>query len=339
MMMMICILSLTGFVGMHVLKQLLEADYVVRVVTRSADKVEALKKTFSQHQNAIEVAMVKDQLAEGAYDEATNGVDAVVHIASPFTFAVEDVDKDLVQPAIKMATNMLEAANKSKSVKRVVLTSSLAAIVDPFKGGLFADVTYTSESWNPITKEQIEGPILGYLGSKKLAEEAAWKFVEEKKPGFDLVTHCPSLVVGEPLQHVSSMDKLNTSCQSIYSLFDAKSIPDNQFPFVVDVVDVARAHVQSLKVAEAGSKRFILSGSQYSFQLIVDAIRKEYPQLQSRMITGNVGEDENKGKTIARLDVSPAEKILGIKFANWHDTIIRDTVPALLELEARLSKA
>jgi len=322
---------------MHILKQLLQASYSVRVISRSQEKGEALKSTFSQYKSKIEIANVQDQLAENAYDEAAQGVDYIIHTASPFIMNAQDVKKELLDPAIKMAINMLSAAHKSKSVKRVALTSSLAAIVNPFEGGLFADVTYTGESWNPIKEEQVEGPVLGYLGSKKLAEEAAWDFVKKNKTTFDLVTHCPSLVVGKPLQHVESMAKLNTSSANIYNLFDTKKIPDNQFPFLVLVDDVAKAHVKSLEVAEAGSKRFILSGDRYSFQLIVDAIRQEFPELQKRMCVGETGVDENKGKTLARLDVSPAEKILGIQFANWHDSIIKETVPSLLELEKRLS--
>jgi NADPH-dependent methylglyoxal reductase len=178
---------------------------------------------------------------------------------------------------------------------------------------------------------------LGYLGSKKLAEEAAWNFVKDNKTSFDLVTHCPSLVVGEPLQHMSSMKQLKTSNQYIYNLFDVKEIPDNQFPYLVHVDDVAKAHVQSLTVSEAGGKRFILSGDRYSFQLMLDGIRKDFPELRERMITGQPGVDENKDKVLAKLDVSPAEKLLDIHFKSWQDSVLKGTVPSLIALEKRLS--
>lgn len=322
---------------MHVLKQLLEGDHSVRVISRSQEKGEALKAELTAYSDKIQVAMVEDQLADGAYDEAAQGVDFIIHTASPFIMNATDVKSELLEPAKKMAINMLSAARKSKSVQRVVLTSSLAAIVNPFAGGLFADVTYTGDSWNPITEEQVQGPVLGYLGSKKLAEEAAWKYVKEYNTSFDLVTLCPSLVVGQPLQHVTSMSKLNTSNQAIYNLFDTKEIPENQFPYLVHVDDVAKAHVQSLTVKEAGGKRFILSGDRYSFQFIIDAIRKEFPHLQSRMCVGKPGVDENEGQTLARVDSSPAQEILGIKFQLWHEAVIKGTVPHLLDLEKQLS--
>jgi nucleoside-diphosphate-sugar epimerase len=324
---------------MHILKKLLEAGHTVRVVSRSEEKGKALKESFREHSSKVEVTLVADQLAESAYDDAVRGVDAVIHTASPFIMNAKNVKTELLEPAMTMTTNMLSAAHKSGSVRRVVLTSSLAAIVNPFEGGLFADKIYDGASWNPITEDQVEGPVLGYLGSKKLAEDLAWKFVEKNKPSFDLVTHCPSLVVGAPLQHVKSMSKLNTSSSNIYQLFDAKDIPSNQFPCLVHVDDVANAHVRSLTAAEAGGKRFILSGDRYSFQLIVDEMRKTFPELRERMCVGNPGVDENKGKTLARLDVNPARELLGIRFTNWYDTIIRDTVPALIALEENLSHA
>lgn len=148
---------------------------------------------------------------------------------------------------------------------------------------------------------------------------------------------CPGLVVGAPLQDVKSMDKLNTSDASIYNLFDTKEVPDNQFPVVVSVTDVAKAHVAALRVKEAGGHRFILTGDYYSFQLIIDAIREKYPEMRERMIVGKPGVSEVT-KKLAKIDTTPAQKILRIKFANWRQSIIEETVPALLELEKKLGK-
>lgn len=158
---------------MHVLKELLQNRHRVRVISRSQEKGDHLKSQFSQYSSAIDVEVVKDQLATGAYDAATKNVEAIIHTASPFIMTAKDNEEELIKPAIAMATNMLNAAHKSPSVKLIVLTSSLAAIVDPFNGGNFKDTTYTGDSWNPIKRDQAEGPALGYLASKTLAERAA----------------------------------------------------------------------------------------------------------------------------------------------------------------------
>lgn len=322
---------------MYILKELLETGHKVRVVSRSQEKGKALQQSFQKYAANIDIAEIDDQLAPNAYDKAIKGVDSVIHVASPFVMNAEDNEKDLYAPAVNMADNMLKAAANEPSVKRIVLTSSVAAVADPMGGGLFKETTYTPESWNPITKDTAEGPTLGYMMSKKLAEQSAWDFVSEKKPQFDLVTICPTLIAGAPIQHVTSMDKLNTSCAMIYSLFDAKEIPENQFPCVVDVSDVAKVHVQALHVKEAGGKRFIADGANFSWQEVLDAAREKYPELKDRMMKGKPGKTEIDLKKVTPIDKSATEKILGIKFKGWKETIVDETIGGLLKLEHDLN--
>ena len=91
--------------------------------------------------------------------------------------------------AIIGTTGILKAIKKSApTVQRVVITSSFAAIFDPYKGH-WPEKTYSEADWNPITEEQaLENPANGYRASKTFAERAAWKFVEEEKPNFSLAT-------------------------------------------------------------------------------------------------------------------------------------------------------
>jgi nucleoside-diphosphate-sugar epimerase len=249
-----------GFLGMHILEELLATNHSVRVLTRSQEKGEHIESQFPTSALPLDVIVVEDQLAEGAYDKAAQGVEAVIHTALPFFFTAKDNEEEMIKPARAITFKMLSAAAKSASVRRVMLTSSLAAMVNPFNGLAFKDTTYTAKTWNSVKRDQVEGPVLEYLALKMFAERDAWDFVEREKPLFDLVTMCPTLVVGVPLQEVKSMDQLNTSFAVLYSLFDAKQIPDNGFPCVVSVTDVAKAHVRSLDVKEARGHRFICHG-------------------------------------------------------------------------------
>ena len=136
--------------------------------------------------------------------------EAVIHTASPFHFNVTDTKKDLLDPgmpnrgfyslqccnrancyilAIIGTTGILTAIKKSApSVKRVVITSSFAAILDGTKGNRPGYV-YSEADWNPITEEQaIQTPTNGYRASKTFAEKAAWDFVEREQPNFTLAT-------------------------------------------------------------------------------------------------------------------------------------------------------
>lgn len=92
-----------------------------------------------------------------------------------------------------------------------VITSSFAAILDPGKGNN-PGKAYSEDDWNPITWEGgLDNAINGYRASKKLAEKAAWEFVEREKPNFSIATINPPLVLGPPKPYISSLENLNTS--------------------------------------------------------------------------------------------------------------------------------
>src|SRR6201999_1754652 len=102
---------------------------------------------------------------------------AVVHTASPFHFKVTDVQKQLLDPAVIGTTGVLKSVKKyAPSVKRVVITSSFASIVNPFKGA-WPEHTYSEKDWGTVTHEEaIKNPRNGYRASKTFAERAAWDF-------------------------------------------------------------------------------------------------------------------------------------------------------------------
>jgi|TARA_R110002003_G_scaffold121_19_gene10799 nucleoside-diphosphate-sugar epimerase len=103
----------------------------------------------------------------------------------------------LIDPAVIGTTGILKAIKKSApSVKRVVITSSFASIVNGSKG-FWPGHTYSEEDWNPITsQEATENPMMGYRASKTFAEKAAWDFIEKEKPNFTLSTINPPMVFG-----------------------------------------------------------------------------------------------------------------------------------------------
>jgi nucleoside-diphosphate-sugar epimerase len=94
---------------------------------------------------------------------------------------------------------MLKAIKKNApGVKRVVITSSFASIINANKGNSWIEHTYSEKDWNPITAEEaVQNPSNGYRASKTFAERAAWEFVEKEKPNFTLSTMCPPLVIGK----------------------------------------------------------------------------------------------------------------------------------------------
>jgi nucleoside-diphosphate-sugar epimerase len=110
-----------------------------------------------------------------------------------FHFTVTEVQKELIDPAVIGTTGILKSIKKNApSVKRVVITSSFASIIDASKGPSW-DHKYSEADWNPITPEQaVESPAFGYRASKTFAEKAAWDFVEKEKPNFTCVPFIPT---------------------------------------------------------------------------------------------------------------------------------------------------
>jgi dihydroflavonol-4-reductase len=183
----------------------------------------------------------------------------VIHAASPYVLDVQDAQRDLVDPAVKGTLAMLQAAAGSARVKRVVVTSSMAAVTDEPDGRVL-----TENDWNEKSS-LTRNP---YYFSKAEAERAAWRFMAEQNPGFDLAVINPFIVVGPALNAA-----INTSNQIFVDL--AKGV----YPAVmaidwgfVDVRDVAEAHVRALIAPEA-SGRYICAAGNRDMGQVVAALR------------------------------------------------------------------
>ena len=166
-----------GFLGSHILSLLLKSSYSVRAIVRSQSKADQVLKDFPEAGSSLDFGIVPDITASHAFDSVIQSqppFDAVIHTASPYLYSVvTDNLKDLIEPAIKGTEEILKSIKShAPGVKRVVLTSSCAAVLD-FSAGDNGKV-YTEADWNPTTWEQaVEGDMATcYRGSKKFAEKA-----------------------------------------------------------------------------------------------------------------------------------------------------------------------
>lgn len=234
-------------------------------------------------------------------------------------------------------TGILKAiARSAPSVRRVVITSSFAAILDKDK---VADpaTTFTEASWNPVTLADIHAsPADAYRASKKLAERAAWDFVSDggANPGFDLVTINPPMVFGPVVHYLAGLDAINTSNERFVGLVQGRwkegGIPETGTYIWTDVRDVALAHVLAFEKPELGGKRLFVTSGFYCNHEILDVVRKNFPALKDQL----PGEDVKGGELPAedklfKLDNSETTKALGIKWATIEKTTV-DTINSLL---------
>ena len=198
------------------------------------------------------------------------GCELVFHTASPFTSDFEDAKKDLIEPAVKGTDNVLSQANKTASVKRVVLTSSCAAIYTDAKDVQDApNNILTEDIWNTTASLDYQP----YSYSKTLAEKKAWNINKQQKQ-WDLVTINPSLVMGPPLN-----PKATTS--ESFSLL--KQLGDGTFKMgapkigigLVDVRDVAEAHYKA-GFTPSAKGRYITSAHNTNFVELGEALAPKY---------------------------------------------------------------
>ncbi|KAG8156921.1 hypothetical protein KVR01_013143 [Diaporthe batatas] len=325
----ILVTGATSFVGTHVIKQFLQNGYHVRGQARSESSAKRIYKAFPDAGDALTTVIVPDITAANAFDEAVKDVAGVIHTASPFVLQVQDNERDLLGPAVKGTTRVLEAvAAHAPQVKRVVVTSSFASIVDPVQG-YRPGHTYTEEDWNPVTYEEAKAGsgTVAYCGSKKIAEKAAWDFVEEKKPNFTVSTICPPMIYG-PVEHDADIKNLNTSIADIYRFMDGseKEPGATGFPAFADVRDVGEAHFRAYERAEPG--RFFITSGNFEYIDVCRVLRATLPDRKDK-----IPDPEATARAdFYKVDNSRTGRELGMSFTSL-DKCIRDTALSLVALE------
>lgn len=329
----------TGYIAQHIAQDLVSHGYKVVGTVRSTEKGDRLKKNLGSN---FTYEIVKDIGVKGAFDEALKAhpeVTVFLHTASPFHFNVQDVEKDLLNPAVEGTKNALSAiATHAPQVTRVVVTSSYASIFTIEKD---ADSKnhFDEDSWNEITWEEAKAdPAHGYCGSKTFAEKAAWDFVKNEKPHFKLSTVNPSYVFGPQAFSSEVTDTLNTSAEIINSVLKLK--PDDEVPSVsglyVDVRDVAKAHRIAFEKEDAAGQRLFTSSTQrFHAQDILDIVNENFSQLKGKIPVGKPGSGTELTKGNASVNNDRTKKLLGFEFINLKKSVI-DTIQQLLDVNKKL---
>ncbi|KDN40497.1 hypothetical protein RSAG8_08117, partial [Rhizoctonia solani AG-8 WAC10335] len=261
-----------GFVAAWVCKSFLDAGYTVRGTVRSQSKGEQLASIFKGSEGRFEYAIVEDMIVGGAFDKAVKGVQGVLHLACPTTFIADD-PQELIRPALNGTLSVLESIGKhAPGVRRVVYTSSAAAIIDESKP---LGTVFTDDNWNEFSVKEVEknGRNAGkhkYRASKVLAERAAWSEAE-RQDRWDLVAIHPAVTLGPIIHPISGPSQLNTSISMLYNIISKSDSELSQEELLTfnnfgDVRDVALAHLRAMQYENAGGQRFITANGAYTWQ-------------------------------------------------------------------------
>ena len=231
-----------GYIGSWIVKKLLEKGCHVHAAVRdpdNKDRVGHLQEMLYNVPGTLTLFKT-DLLKDGSYDSAMQDCELVYHTASPVVFNTQNPQQDLIDPALQGTKNILASVARTPSVKRVVLTSSIAAIyTDGASMQAQGIEKFTEEHWNTGSSLHYNA----YAYSKALAEQAAWDIVQaQDKKRWDLVVINPGFVVGPTLSK-----KVESSLQLVKRLGDG-SMKHGTLDMslnIVSVRDVAKAHVQA----------------------------------------------------------------------------------------------
>ena len=328
---------------------------------RTESKGQAIVNTIDEPlRHLVSYVVVDDVAREGAFDAAlqTNTFDYVIHTASPYELHVSDPVRDFLDPAVRGTRGLLQSVHKhAPSVRRVVLTSSSAAMINPHDHA----AVYNETCWRPMTWADAQLPQNAYVASKVFAERAAWALVNgtddldsagetallpashARATSFDLsVINC-TYTFGPVQRWLTSLDSINASNQRIRDLALGRwlksdtgggGMPPTRPVFTwVDVRDVAVAHVQAMLVPEAGGRRFYVVGGHFSNGRLAGVVRSMSSEILAERIPPVDDTPDDMPPDVYQFDNSRSRDMLGITTYRSLEESVMDTVNSVLELE------
>ncbi|KAL2495274.1 Anthocyanidin reductase [Forsythia ovata] len=251
-----CVVEGTGLMASLLIKLLLEKGYSVNTTVRDPGNEKKISPLLALQSLGKLKIFQADLTDDESFIGPITGCDIVFHVATPTNFASEDPENDMIKPAIEGVINVMSACSKAGTVKRVVFTSSAAA----------------------ITVNQLHGKGLGYPVSKILAEKTAWKLAKENN--IDLITIIPSLMSGHSLtpdipSSISLATSLITGNELLINQLKGMQMLSGSIS-LTHVEDVCRAHV-FIAEKESASGRYICCAVNTSVCELAKFLNEIYP--------------------------------------------------------------
>ena len=335
---LVLVTGATGHIGSCVLLHLLRHGYRVRAAVRSEEKIaEVLSQPQIRALNPryrLTFALVPDISVPRAYDQAVEGVTHIIHLASPLATNVgipSHLHEDFfIKPAVEGTINLLKAADMAGTVRRVVITSSIVALV-PYAEmeGLTKRSPLdpvTADNRIPFVPGPYESTFAAYAASKVAALHSAEAWMARERPAFDAVYLHPGFVLGRNNNATTHRQLMQGTNSIVLALLLGKRFGPYA-GITVHVDDVAKAHVKSLSPSVAGNQSYIL-GQSSRWNEAREIAKRYYPEAFNRkrfVMGGSV-------KT-ARIpfDISITEATFGFEFANFKEQV-KSVVDQFLQL-------
>ncbi|KIW69903.1 hypothetical protein PV04_02220 [Phialophora macrospora] len=311
----------TGLVGFRVLTELLERQYKVRLAVRSEAKIKAIEEALASKYAAavheLEFIIVPDMVVDHAFDDAVKGVKYIVHVASPMAVPSDDLETTLVKPAINTTVSILISALTEPGLKKMVITSSVAAVLPTA-----APKVFDADNVEPNPQGPWTHTFSAYVASKKLALSATRRFIADSDPHFDIINIMPAFVIGPNGFARGKEDYEQGSNRAALAPLRGVEFPEPRPGIVCHVDDVAFVHVAALDPEISGHRNF---GVAYNgpdgieWDAAIEIVKRRLPELVER------GVFPLGGTVVTQkvpFDASKTERALGIKFKTFEDMIV-----------------
>ena len=252
----------TGYIGLHCIQQLLDQGYAVNGSLRSLERKDEIIKSLESHNTSTEhLKLFSFNLNEDeGWDDGMEGCNYLIHVASPIALEIKSEDF-FVKPAVAGVKRALKFAKKH-NIKKVILTSSVAAIFH----GIELKEYYDENDWSDPENPSIDH----YSKSKTLAEKAAWDFIEAEGKPFEFSVINPALVIGPSLSN--DLGESNKAIQMVATGKMPVAVP-LQFGYV-DVRDVAAAHILAMQKQASDGERFALAEKDMWYEDVAKVLRE-----------------------------------------------------------------
>jgi nucleoside-diphosphate-sugar epimerase len=271
----------SGFLGGWCIVEALRQGYAVRTTVRTLAREAEVRANVATQIDAGERLEVlqADLMSDEGWPEAVTGCDYVLHVASPFPVKQPKDPDELIVPAREGSVRVLRTSLDA-GAKRIVMTSSAAAVRNGRDGALEGRRKLTEEDWS----DPADPHMTPYAQSKNIAERAAWELVRERGAEDRLVTIQPGAIVGPLLGADRSY-----SLEAIARLVEGRmpGLPRLGFAFI-DVRDVAALHVAAMTAPEAAGQRLIAAGEFLWFSEVAQILRERLGADASKVPTRNL---------------------------------------------------
>lgn len=331
----------TGHIGFKTLVLALRAGHKVRAAVRSVAKKDSILSSESIKElnpgADLTFVVIPDLTVEGAYDEAVIGATYIIHLASPIVLKGEILPENfqsaLITPAVSATVSILKAANKTTGVQRIVITSSIVAIIH---AKYFFEIdTPEGSVWKDTDRIYIpQGPFPtdfhAYNASKIAALAATEDFMKNNKTSFDVVNIAPSFVAGRD-ELITKPADIAIGTNAPVAAIALGNISTNFLSGAsVHVDDVAFIHVKALDPSVPAAL-YIANSEGYAGTVWQNATRI-IAEIFPKAVAKNLLSREGKQPTLrTRIDASLAEQTFGLKFMGF-DEQVKSVVQHYLQL-------